>query len=190
MDSWQRDYSTTQTPCWCAILTESRGETPTSPLHQWTIDKLSTFPPKALQSCYAYSIDIQPLTNAIDTDTTRQTVPHCWFNWWVSVSMSWWCAWWWHDTSRTSFCAHSLFRWRVTRRLWLDWLTLWISRGLLPNTRFLLSPRILGWVNCPLVNILYSPFMTFKLLPFFLASYIISDNDAGYVSQLIKFNLI
>ena len=32
--------------------------------------------------------------------------------------------------------------------------------------------------------------MTFKLLPFFLAGYIISDNDAGYVSQLIKSNLI
>lgn len=32
--------------------------------------------------------------------------------------------------------------------------------------------------------------MTFKLLPFFLASYIVSDNDAGYVSQLIKLQLI
>ena len=32
--------------------------------------------------------------------------------------------------------------------------------------------------------------MTFKLLPFFLAGYIISDNDAGYVSQLIKLQLI
>ena len=61
VDSWQRDYSTTQTRSRCAILTESRGETPPSPLHQWTIDKVSTFPPKARQSCYAYSIDSQPL---------------------------------------------------------------------------------------------------------------------------------
>ena len=32
--------------------------------------------------------------------------------------------------------------------------------------------------------------MTFKLLPFFLANYVISNNDAGYVSQLIKLQII
>ena len=153
MDSWQGAHLTTQTPSRCAILTESRGETPSSPLHQWTIHKLSTFPPKARQSCYAYSIDSQSLTNAFDTDTTRQTVPHCWFNWWVSVSMSWWCSWWWYDANRASLCAHSLFRWWVAWRFWFNRLTLWISRGLLPNTRFILSQRILGWVSYPLVNI-------------------------------------
>lgn len=32
--------------------------------------------------------------------------------------------------------------------------------------------------------------MTFRLLPFFLASFIIADNDSNYVAQCIKSNLI
>lgn len=65
------------------------------------------------------------------TSTTRQKLPHRWFNWWVSVFMSRWFRRVWHDTSRTSRQACYIYWWRVAWRQWLIQLTVWQCRRLL-----------------------------------------------------------
>lgn len=57
---------------------------------------------------------------------------------------------------------------------------------LLQQLLFLHSWRVFS----PLIYPLLHSLMTFRLLPFFLASFIIADNDSNYIAQCIKSNLI